>query len=335
MRASVNDSVGGQVERPCPVCNGAERIPLFSKGELAVVRCVGCGMQFASPVASRWIDGQHYEDAGSDYYTSSQKLAGDFSPVRYRRELAWFRRYCPRGRVLDVGCNTGAFLHQLQTSFPHDYDVLGLDVSGPALKHAATLGLPVITATFDDPAAPDAPVGPFDAITFWAVLEHVDRPGDFLRRAAALLAPGGHIFILVPNAQSLAMRLLGARYRYVMPEHLNYFSAATLRQLVRGIQGFSVVTTRTTHFNPVVLWQDATHPRKEVPATERAQLMNRTNAWKERPGAAPVRWSYAAAEGVLSRLGLADNLLMIARKTDHGPRTREGRAGSTESRPTA
>ncbi len=287
---------------------------MFSKGDLAVVRCVDCGMRFASPVASRWIDGQHYEDAGADYYTSPEKLSGDFSPVRYRRELAWFRRYCPRGRVLDVGCNTGAFLQQLRTTFPHDYDVLGLDVSGPALKHAASLGLPVSSAPFNEAAAPDAPVGPFDAITLWAVLEHVDQPADFLRRAATLLAPGGHIFILVPNVQSLAMRLLGVRYRYVMPEHLNYFSAATLQNLVRSRPGLSIVTSRTTHFNPIVLWQDATNPRTEVPAAERAQLMNRTHAWKQRPAAAPLRWAYAAAEAALNRSGLADNLLLIARR---------------------
>ena len=271
-------------------------------------------MRFASPVRPEYLDGRHYDSAGGDYYTSPAKLAGDFAPVRYRRELGWFRRFCPRGRVLDVGCNTGAFLHQLRTQHPDNYDVLGLDVSGPALQHAARLGIPVSAACFDDPAAADAPNGPFDAITFWAVLEHVPDPLSFLHRASSLLRPGGYAFIVVPNARSLAVRLLGARYRYVMAEHINWFSSASLRRLIESTPALSIVAATTTHFNPMVIWQDATRPRAEVPAAERARLMVRTNVWKQTASAAPARWAYAATERALGRLGLADNLTFVVRR---------------------
>src|SRR5260370_26587915 len=37
-------------------------------------------------------------------------------------------------------------------------------------------------------------------------------------------------FILVPNMASLAVRLLGTKYRYIFAEHLNYFTPRTLGQ---------------------------------------------------------------------------------------------------------
>ncbi len=272
-------------------------------------------MRFASPVVDGLLDGRHYDTAGAAYYTSPEKLAGDFAPVRYRRELAWFRRFCPRGRVLDVGCNTGAFLHQLRSSHPNDYDLVGLDVSGPALQHAASLGISVSAVPFEDRSDAHKARGPFDAITFWAVLEHVAQPAAFLLRAANLLRPGGHAFIVVPNARSLAMRLLGARYRYVMDEHINWFDLDTLRRLAESVPQLSVIAATTTHFNPVVIWQDARTRRAAVPAVERARLLVQTNAWKQRPATAPLRAAYALTETILGRLGLADNVLLVVRRS--------------------
>jgi 2-polyprenyl-3-methyl-5-hydroxy-6-metoxy-1,4-benzoquinol methylase len=280
-----------------------------------VVRCAECSMCFANPIQAALLDGRYYHQAGADYYTSPAKLRGDFSPVRFRREMRWFRRYCPQGRVLDVGCNTGAFLHQLQALYPADYSVMGIDVSGPALNHAASLGLRVKALPLDHPELDETS---FDAITFWAVLEHVGDPGLLLTQAAHRLINGGHIFVLVPNVQSLAIRLLGARYRYVLPEHINYFSALTLRLLARTVPSLRVMKVCSTHFNPVVIWQDATCSQKEVPSAERARLMLRTNDLKEKRGvvARLLQRAYACNEALLRGMGLADNLLMVLRKSD-------------------
>src|SRR6185436_436274 len=122
---------------------------------------------------------------------------------------------------------TGAFLFQLRTRFPDRYQLHGIDVSAPAIDHARTLGLEVQCAEFVK-----ASFGShrFDAITFWAVMEHLVDPRAYLHRAAELLRPGGWCFVLVPNLRSLAVRLLGARYRYFMEEHINWFDASTLRK---------------------------------------------------------------------------------------------------------
>ena len=76
------------------------------------------------------------------------KLESDYANVRFDRELRLFRRHSPAGSVLDVGCSSGAFLYQLNRRFPGNYQILGTDVSGPALNYAESAGVPVIRGDF-------------------------------------------------------------------------------------------------------------------------------------------------------------------------------------------
>lgn len=272
------------------------------------MRCGACGMAFASPVPRAYLDGGYYEDAGRPFYLSPAKLESDFSPVRFERELRIFRRFCTHGRVLDVGCSTGAFLWWLRRRFERDYEVLGTDVSGPALAHAASLGIPVRTENFlTDDWADES----FDAVTFWAVLEHVATPRAFLERARKVLRPGGFCFVLTPNFDSLATRLLGVKYRYILGQHLNYFRRGDLRRL--ATPAFESVAYVSTHFNPAVIWQDLRAVRVASDA-ERAHLLQRTTALKRNPWLAPARAAYRGAEQVLARLNLADNCVWVLRK---------------------
>ena len=86
---SMNPSLKGEavVNRRCPVCDGADGVPFLVKGDLRIVRCVACGMRFANPVAARFATGEFYGDIAESFYLSPAKLEGDFSPVRFEREL--------------------------------------------------------------------------------------------------------------------------------------------------------------------------------------------------------------------------------------------------------
>jgi 2-polyprenyl-3-methyl-5-hydroxy-6-metoxy-1,4-benzoquinol methylase len=264
-------------------------------------------MIFVNPVPPEMATGAFYDEAGPEYL-SPDKLESDYAPVRFKRELRLFREFCPRGAVLDVGCSSGSFLYQLNTRFPGDYQILGTDVSTGPLDHAAKMGIPVARGNFL--SHPFNQI--FDVVTFWAVMEHLFEPQQFLARAASLLKPGGLCFILVPNMQSLAVRLLGVKYRYIFPEHLNYFTPQTLRKFAG--REFSVLSLRSTHFNPIVIWQDFRTGEREIPHAERSALLKRTNAAKQSPWLAPVRLAYRATEAALAQCLLADNLVIIAKK---------------------
>ena len=298
------------IERVCPVCENRNAASHWQKGSLRLVHCRDCGMIYANFVPAGMASGEFYDEAGKDYYLSPAKLEGDYADVRFERELRLFRQHCLLGTVLDVGCSSGAFLFQLQKRWPGNYVVLGTDVSGPPLDYAESRGVPVVRGGF-----PEQDFGGrvFDAVTFWAVIEHLAEPKLFLKRAHAVLKPGGLCFVLVPNVKSLAMRMLGVKYRYVYPQHLNYCSAQTLTRLAKS-SGFAVVATRFTHFNPVVIWQDWRGGGREVSNRERAELLQRTTAYKQRSWMKPIKSLYGLVESSLGTLGLADNLAMVLRK---------------------
>jgi SAM-dependent methyltransferase len=321
------------IHRACPVCAGTKHEPHWQKGTLRVVRCLACGMVFANPAPASMAIGEFYDREAADYYLSPAKLESDHADVRFERELRLFRKHCARGVVLDVGCSSGAFLFQLRKRWPGEYEILGTDVSGPPLDYAESRGVPVVRGSFLEldiggagkPSAPHPsplPVGRgeggrrtgegFDAITFWATLEHLAEPKRFLEKAHAVLKSGGVCFVLVPNLKSLAVRLLGARYRYVYPQHLNYFTAQTLTRLCSA--KFEVIETRFTHFNPIVIWQDWRSGGREVSNQERGELLARTTAYKQKRWLKPVKWVYPVVEHCLAAFGLADNVALVLRK---------------------
>lgn len=266
-------------------------------------------MLFANPVPSEFASGQYYDTEGAEYYLSAAKLESDYAGVRFERELKLFRGHCRSGAVLDVGCSSGAFLYQLNRRFPGAYEILGTDVSGPPLDYAETKGVPVLrgdflTHNFDDKR--------FDAATFWAVLEHLLEPKHFLEKAASILKPGGYCFVLVPNMRSLAVRLIGRRYRYIYPQHLNYFTARTLKKLAEN--SFKLAEIQFTHFNPIVIYQDWRRGGAEISNQERGELLQRTTAYKQSPAMKPVKALYRLTEKALATFGLGDNLAAVLRK---------------------
>jgi 2-polyprenyl-3-methyl-5-hydroxy-6-metoxy-1,4-benzoquinol methylase len=296
------------INRTCPACGSGNHVPYLNKGELRLAQCMACSMVFATPVSAAYADGTYYEDAGRPFYLSEAKLAGDYSSVRYARELRIFRRFCRRGRVLDVGCSTGAFLYQLNSRYPGDYQVVGTDVVGPALDYAESRGLCVVREDFLGSCERE---GTYDAITFWAVLEHLLCPREFVEKAISLLKPAGRCFILVPNIRSLAFRLLRENYRYVLDQHLNYFALRTLRRIIP--QASFEIYASTMHFNPVVILQDLRRT-KEPTDQDRAALLVKTNRLKANRWLSPVALAYRACEALLHTCHLGDNILLIIEK---------------------
>lgn len=258
-------------------------------------------MVFANPVPREFETGDFYDHSGQ-YYLTPEKLESDYAPVRFQRELRIFSRHCPSGRVLDVGCSTGAFLSQIKGR----YEVLGTDVAGPALDYAESKGIPVRRGNFLKLEFDQS----FDAVAFWAVVEHLVHPLPFLEKAASVLKPGGFCFVLVPNYKSLATRILGAKYRYILPQHVNYFTAQTLRLLCE--KDFEVHSISTTHFNPLVILKDLRG--KATSDAARAGLLKQTTAMKQNPALAPLRGLYRLSEWILARWMLADNLVAVLRR---------------------
>jgi 2-polyprenyl-3-methyl-5-hydroxy-6-metoxy-1,4-benzoquinol methylase len=299
------------IERRCPVCESSAQEKLFQKETLSLVRCWNCSMVFANPIEEGWATGAFYGQLAEPFYLSADKLESDYALVRFARELKLFRRFCRQGGVLDIGCSTGAFLYQLKTRYSSAYEVSGMDVAGPAVDYAERKGIRVFRESF---LRADFKGETFSAVTFWAVIEHLVDPRAFLARAASMLQQSGCCFILVPNFRSLAVRFLGSKYRYIFPQHLNYFTAATLKKLVETEPSLRVIYSGSMHFNPLVILQDMKSGGGFVPDEERAKLLKRTTGYKQNPILKPIKLGLSGFEALLGAMNLADNLVVVAQR---------------------
>lgn len=226
------------MDRPCPACGRAGARELFEKAGHRLLECA-CGTAFAARLPSAAELSAHY---GLDYF---QGNPAKFGYVDYAAEekfllqslagkAARLRRSPGPGRVLDVGCATGGFLRMLGP----DWDRRGIELSRELLEsRPPEAGLRVWNGDFL--AYPESE-GPFDAVTMWDVLDHVPDPAAALRKARALLRPGGTLALNLGDRDSLFARLLGRRWHlYIPPTHLTFFTRGSLAALLERA-GFRV-----------------------------------------------------------------------------------------------
>lgn len=224
-----------QVAYPCPICAAHDSQPLYpdTLGEQLPrlvyeyspdhmrtyrwVRCQACRHAFCSPRPSQlW---RLYEDVEDPAYL-------EFQPNRIAaaaKVLQRIRRYCPTGRLLDIGCATGDFLSAARASF----DVEGLELSRWAATIARGKGLRVHESDLRGFAADRL----YDVLTLWGVIEHLEEPAQDVRKMFELLHPGGIVCLWTGDADSWIARLLGRHWWYVQGQHVQLFSEHSLRRL--------------------------------------------------------------------------------------------------------
>jgi len=143
----------------------------------------------------------------------------------------------PRGgKLFEIGCAYGYFLDLARCH----YDASGIDICEAAVRYATTkLGVDAICGDLLE--LPDAHHSDIDLICMWDVIEHLERPDQYLEAARQRLKPGGVLALTTGDISSLVARVRGRHWRLICPpHHLHYFSVRTLRKLLSRV-GFDVV----------------------------------------------------------------------------------------------
>jgi SAM-dependent methyltransferase len=245
--APVLDEKTARFDLACLLCGSKERAVVHEKPPFRIVRCARCSLVYTLPRLSPAAIEAMYQtdywksDAAKDFgytdYLADEPLYVKTFTMRGR----WIARFrSPPGRALDVGCAAGFALTALQEL---GYDVQGVEISRAMVEVARRrLGAErVHHGTLDGLAASEALRGPFDLITMFDVVEHVEDPVALLAIARRLLAPGGIVVLETQNVRSAFARLLGVRWQhYKFQEHLYHFDPATVRALLANA-GFEVV----------------------------------------------------------------------------------------------
>jgi 2-polyprenyl-3-methyl-5-hydroxy-6-metoxy-1,4-benzoquinol methylase len=204
-------------------------------------RCPSCGLLFApertaEPLQDLYADG-YYED-----YPGANDYLGDDGQRRYdaRRRVAFIRSHGARGRLLEIGTATGHFLTEAHAQ---GFEVVGVDPDeGLARRVAERTGLEILPGFVETVELPEHD---FDAICAWHVLEHLFTPRLALERLASVLAPGGRLFLEVPNISSVLARRQRMNWLNLdIEHHVSHFNPASLRALLERA-GFEVELMHT------------------------------------------------------------------------------------------
>jgi len=123
-------------------------------------------------------------------------------------------------KILDIGCGDGVFFDRLAEFGDVEGIEPAADVVDPTGPHRAR----ITVAAFDEEFQPGKR---YSLILMLDVLEHLDRPAEALRHAAALLEPGGLLLITVP-----AFQLLWTSHD-VLNHHRERFTKTSFRRIAR------------------------------------------------------------------------------------------------------
>jgi SAM-dependent methyltransferase len=235
----------------CPSCGSSVHAELFVKSGYPIVRCDECSLVFSNPQVDESVVLEEYREGGSndlwvDVLTSPRQL--ELDRAKFDEILDELEPHRGEGRLLDVGTSIGLFL---RLALDRGWTGHGTEFGRRALAYAREeLGVPV------DDSPIEGLEGEYDVVSVLSVLEHVNRPRAFLRHVSRLLVPGGATYLIVPNVDSLATRVLHERAAtFDGRNHLLYFSPRTLRELLAR-EGFEVLAmrTRVASLDPVLEW---------------------------------------------------------------------------------
>jgi 2-polyprenyl-3-methyl-5-hydroxy-6-metoxy-1,4-benzoquinol methylase len=224
----------------CWAC-GAAAAPDPSWEPLRMYRCPACGLLFAPDRTPEEL--QSLYDAGyfADY-PGGEDYEADPAQRRFEadRRVAWVARHVPGGRLLEIGAAAGHFVEAARDA---GFEPMGVEPAADLARRATErTGITVVPGFLEDV---DLPLGAFDVACAWHVVEHIAAPHDALVRVHDALAPGGQLFVEVPNIASVVARRTGRRWGNLdIRHHVGHYTPAALRALlVRA--GFDVASVDT------------------------------------------------------------------------------------------
>lgn len=239
----------------CPQCssNSHEVFSGINADEpskrLPILKCTNCQLIFTD---QSFIEAAAEELYFDGYYgeKKSESLPNRLANGIFQRERQGLTivKTKPK-KVLDVGCGDGTYLRYL----PREIRTFGYEPS-----HAGRFSLERHNISYlDINSVPPSEIGTFDLITLWQSFEHVDHPDELLKKLKPLLAPGGQIFLSVPNISSLQAKFFGAYWFHLDPtRHLFHYSVPTLKSMmVRNGLVVDAWTTRSIEYGIFGWWQ--------------------------------------------------------------------------------
>lgn len=221
--------------------------------EAEITRCGNCGAQYLPPAME---DIAHYYQSG-DYRKELEQgnavekyfqLSDNEQPGKV--ELLGLHQL--RGKVVaDLGCGGGSFLDLVKGVAAQTIAIEPDQNYHPSL---AARGHRIFSLGSDALAQCRAAL---DVIVSFSVIEHVEKPREFLTEARQLLKPGGRMLLSTPNARDLLLEL-SPEYRafFYRKAHLWYFDADALVQVAKlaGFEKCQIIYKHRFDLSNCLVW---------------------------------------------------------------------------------
>ena len=212
--------------------------------------CRDCGLLFLSP---RLDDGSlsvlydlWYRFAYRRIFDDEQHITDRMDEFE-RYHLLYLQNAHPSpGRLLDIGCGNGLFLHRARQA---GWTVLGIEFDEETARRGReSFDIEIRSGRMADVMRQEEQ---FDVITMFDYLEHTTTPGADLDAAIRHLSPGGVMMIRVPNMRGWQARLMGVKWLACISNHLTYFTPTVL---VKALQKRGMTTKRVSAGNYQTEW---------------------------------------------------------------------------------
>ena len=224
----------------CPLCRVKLYTTAYESKSLQFVLCSDCGLVYQNPRMSASELSVFYAEL---YQATRHGVTDVETAVRRAREPGRFEKKKRRAeeiggllssssRVLEIGAGYGMLLAAIRDVTGAQVEGIEPSVFGPLVARQA---YDLVIETCDVDAFLQKTHQPYDLIVMSHVLEHLLTPRETLSALRALLAPGGTLYLAVPNV----LMPDDAPDRFFHFEHLTYFSPRTLVRVMNEA-GFAV-----------------------------------------------------------------------------------------------
>lgn len=216
-------------------------------GVYSVHRCTHCGAEQTLPRPTS-AEPRTFDARDDNIAADASGKAGGARYARFREWLfrSWIYRLWlrldgdasfhlvrGRGRLLDCGCNEGRGLERYRAN---GFTAEGWELNRQAAAQARARGFTVHTEELVQ-FQPDAL---YDVIVLSDALGYSRDPRATLRDLGRILAPGGELWISLPNAASLFREVFGCDWiNWHAPYRVMHFAPSVLRRLLAD-EGFLV-----------------------------------------------------------------------------------------------
>ena len=218
----------------CPLCHADTQRVEGEKSGYRICECEGCGLMYSDPMPTP----QQLDEIYAEYGVNKKNILRAREKVlRWRRRLFLIQMLAPRGRFLDIGCNTG---FAAEAARRYGYDAFGIDLGRQSIDIAREM-FPGCHFELETAQVLAERGEKFELVTCSEVIEHLTELETFVEALRGLVAPGGLLYLTTPDVGHWRVPKDKLAWSEISPpHHLIYFGKPQMRQLLES-HGFKVM----------------------------------------------------------------------------------------------